>query len=333
MTSQSAARTIDCHAHYVSPLAVRAAKEHPERYGVRVEEMPGQGDRIVMPGEAPGRPLPADLLDLSRRGEKLPGFTAQAVGTWMDLTGYRMSLDEAVRWSQLLNDSFAEDLKTFGGGLDFSPLANVPMQDGPAAAQELERCVTRLGFRGAMIATNVAGANLDEPRFDPFWQQAEELDVPVVLHPFAIIGPDRLEHFYLNNVIGNPTDTTIAAASLIFGGVLDRFPDLQIVLLHGGGFLPYQYGRMDHAREVRPEPGQYGAGMPRDYLRRFFFDTIVFSPKVLRYLIETVGADRVLLGTDYPFDMGDFTAVKTLEETGVDAQTQHTIREGAALKV
>ncbi len=332
MTAQPSGRTIDCHAHYVSPLALRAAKEHGERYGVKVDQF-GGGDRIVMPGEAPGRPLAADLMDLSRRGAKLPGFTAQAVGTWMDLTGYRMGLEEAVRWSQLLNDSFAEDLKNFSGGLDFSALANVPMQDGAAAAQELERCVARLGFRGAMIATNVAGVNLDDARFNPFWQQAEELDVPVVLHPFAIIGPDRLEHFYLNNIIGNPTDTTIAAASLIFGGVLDRYPDLQIVLLHGGGFLPYQYGRMDHGREVRPEPGQHGAGMPRDYLRRFLFDTIVFSPKVLRYLVEAVGADRVLLGTDYPFDMGDYTPLKNLEGTGVDAETQRTIREGAALKV
>src|SRR5437868_2571329 len=115
MTSQTPPRTLDCHAHYVSPLAVQAAKEHPERYGVKVDQIPGQGDRIVMPGEAPGRPLAPDLLDLTRRGEKLPGFTTQAVGTWMDLTGYRMSNEDAVRWSELLNDSFAEDLKNFSG--------------------------------------------------------------------------------------------------------------------------------------------------------------------------------------------------------------------------
>lgn len=332
MTSQAPSRIIDCHAHYVSPLAVKAAGEHPERYGVRVESVPG-GERVAMPGEPSGRPLPGDLLNLSRRGEKLPGITNQAVGTWMDVTGYRLPPEEGRRWSELLNDSVAEDLSSVRGDVQFAALANVPMQDAKAAAQELERCVSRHGFRGAMIATNVAGDNLDEDRFDPFWQKAQELGVPVVLHPFAVIGPDRLERFYLNNAIGNPTDTTIAAASLIFGGVLDRFPDLQIVLMHGGGFLPYQYGRLGRAHEVRPEPKENGAGMPRDYLRRFLFDSIVFSPPVLRYLVETVGADRVLLGTDYPFDMGDYTPLERLAQTGLDAQTQRTIREGAALKV
>jgi aminocarboxymuconate-semialdehyde decarboxylase len=333
MTSQAASRTLDCHAHYVSPLAVRSASEHPERYGVKVESMGVQGERVLMPGEAPGRPLPADLMDLSRRGEKLAGFDVQAVGTWMDVTGYRLPAEQGARWSELLNDSFAEDLKNARGSIQFAALANVPMQEPTAAAGELERTVSRHGFKGAMIATNVAGRNYDEARFDPFWQKAQELRVPVVLHPFAVLGPDRLEHFYLNNLIGNPTDTTIAAASIIFSGVLDRFPDLQIVLLHGGGFLPYQYGRLDRGREVRPEPKEHGAGMPRDYLRRFLFDTIVFSPKVLRYLIDAVGADRVLIGTDYPFDMGDYTPLKRLEETGMDAQTQKTIREGAGLKI
>jgi aminocarboxymuconate-semialdehyde decarboxylase len=332
MTSPSAGRTIDCHAHYVSPLAVKAAKDHSDRYGVRVVTVPG-GDRIDLPGEAAARPLAPDLLDLSRRGEKLAGFTGQVVGTWMDVTGYRLTPELGVRWSELLNDSFAEDLRNWGGAMRFWPLANVPMQDGPAAAKELERTVAHHGFRGAMIATNVAGANLDEPRFDPFWQKAQELSVPVVLHPFAVIGPDRLERFYLNNAIGNPTDTTIAAASLIFGGVLDRFPDLQIVLMHGGGFVPYQYGRFDAAYTVRPEPKVNGAGMPRDYLRRFLFDTIVFRPAVLRYLIETVGADRVVLGTDYPFDMGDYTPLGHLAESGVDAAAQTAIREAAAIKV
>ncbi|HTE86292.1 MAG TPA: amidohydrolase family protein [Dehalococcoidia bacterium] len=233
----------------------------------------------------------------------------------------------------MLNDSFAEDLNNWSGPMRFSALANVPMQDATAAARELERAVSRHGFRGAMIATNIAGANLDEPRFDQFWQQAQELNVPVVLHPFAVIGPDRLERFYLNNAIGNPTDTTIAAGSLIFGGVLDRFPDLQIILMHGGGFLPYQYGRFDAAHEVRPEPKSNGAGMPRDYLRRFLFDSIVFSPQVLRYLIETVGADRVVLGTDYPFDMGDYRALQRLAESGIDDAAQKTVREGAAVKI
>src|SRR6476469_7172734 len=122
MTSQSTGRTLDCHAHYVSPLAARAASEHPELYGVKVESMGNQGERVLMPGEAPGRPLPADLLDLTRRGEKLVGFDVQAVGTWMEVTGYRLPAEQGVRWSELLNDSFAEDIKNFAGSMRFAAL-------------------------------------------------------------------------------------------------------------------------------------------------------------------------------------------------------------------
>ena len=326
------ARTLDCHAHYVSPHAIRAAREHPERYGARIERT-AEGERVLMPGERPGRSFLPEILSLAERGERLPGLTHQLTSCWMDLSGYHLAADEGQRWCSLLNDALAEDIADTGSELRFLGMATVPMQAPEAAGRELERCVRSHGFRGAMIGANVAGENLDLSRFDPFWRQAEELGVPIILHPFSVAIADRVPRFYLDNAVGNPTDTTIAAASLIFGGVLDRFPELQIVLVHGGGFLPYQWGRLDQARRVRPETAVAGAGMPSDYLRRFFYDSIVFSPGALRYLIDLVGADRVVVGTDYPFDMGASEPLENLGAAGVDSEASRLVREAASLRV
>lgn len=332
MSPETAARTLDCHAHYVSPHALRAAREHPERYGVRIEAT-AEGERALLPGEPAGRRFPSTILSLAERGEHLPDLTVQLTSCWMDVTGYRLSADEGERWSGLLNDGLAEDIGSAPAALRFLGMATLPMQAPEAAARELERCVRSHGFRGAMICTNVAGENLDLPRFDPFWRQAQELGVPIILHPFGVAIAERVPRYYLENAVGNPTDTTIAATSLIFGGVLDRFPDLQVVLVHGGGFLPYQWGRFDQARRVRPETAVHEAALPHDYLRRFFYDTILFSPGALRYLIDVVGADRVVIGTDYPFDMGDFEPVKSLEAAGLDARAVRQVREASALRV
>lgn len=326
-------RTLDCHAHYVSPLALRSAREHPERYGVHLEAAPTGGERAVMGGEGPRRSFPPELLALSDRGERLPGITHQVVGPWMDMSGYRLPEGEAARWCSLINDAFAEDVANTNGTLRFTPLATMPMQVPKTAARELERCVASHNFRGAMIGTNIDGLNLDEPRFDPVWQQAQELRVPVVLHPYHVLGADRLGRYWLENAIGNPTDTTVAAASLIFGGVLDRFPDLQFVLVHGGGFFPYQRGRLDQARRTRPEANIQLSQMPSDYVRRFLYDSIVFSPGALRYLVDTVGADRVMLGSDYPFDMGDPTPVSTLEQARFEPEVARTVRAAARLPI
>jgi len=186
----------------------------------------------------------------------------------------------------------------------FSCMAQVPLQDPVAAAEELERAV-RSGHIGVQIAANVAGVNLDDPGLDAFWEKAVALDVPIFIHPQGqATAPERLQDYYLRNFIGNPLDTTIAVSCLIFGGVLDRFPEIKFYLSHVGGFVPWIRGRWQHGYGERPEPKVRGAKDPEHYFEKFYYDTIIHNADAFEFAVKTLGADRVLYGTDYPADMG-----------------------------
>ena len=187
-----------------------------------------------------------------------------------------------------------------------------------------------LGLRGAQIGSNVAGKNLDDPELEPVWATAAELDAFILLHPINVAGVDRLSSYYLNNLIGNPLDTTIAAACLVFSGVLERHPSLKICLAHGGGFVPYQAGRFLHGWHVRTEPKSKLPKPPTESLGRFYFDTIVHSKDVLEFLVGNAGVDRVLLGSDYPFDMGMPDGVLQVRGLSIPAGDQASILGGRA---
>jgi aminocarboxymuconate-semialdehyde decarboxylase len=180
--------------------------------------------------------------------------------------------------------------------------------------------VMKLGLKGVQILTNVAGEELSDPRFEPFFAAAERLGAFVMLHPLGFTEGQRLTKLYLNNVIGNPLETTLAVHNLIMHGTLAKFPELKLLAVHGGGFLPSYSGRIDHAWGAR-EDARAGLPLPpTHYLRQVYFDTVVFSVHQLEYLIEVFGADRILMGTDYPFDMaesdpvGHVAAIEWLEE-------------------
>jgi aminocarboxymuconate-semialdehyde decarboxylase len=183
---------------------------------------------------------------------------------------------------------------------------------------------------GVQIGSNVAGRNLDNPELEPVWAAAAELGAFILLHPINVAGGDRLSSYYLGNLIGNPLDTTIAAACLVFGGVLERYPSLKICLAHGGGFVPYQAGRFVHGWQVRAEPKRKLTKPPTDSLRRFYFDTIVHSKEVLEFLVGTAGVDRVLLGSDYPFDMGMLDGVLQVRGLTIAAADKLSILGGRA---
>jgi len=182
-------------------------------------------------------------------------------------------------------------------------LGTVALQHPELAAAQIDVAMRSLGLRGAIISTAIAGVELSDTRLDPFWAAAERLAALIFIHPFGCALGARLAPHYLSNVIGQPLETTVALSHLIFGGVLDRFPRLRICAAHGGGYLPFYIGRSDHAYEVRPE-SRTPEHPPSEYLGRLWFDSLVYRPDTLRHLIDRVGCTQVLLGTDYPFDMG-----------------------------
>jgi len=199
------------------------------------------------------------------------------------------------------------------------------------AAEALRHAVRALGLRGAQIGSNIAGKNLDDPEFEPVWATAAELDAFILLHPINVAGADRLSSYYLTNLIGNPLDTTIAAACLVFSGVLERHRNLKICLAHGGGFVPYQAGRFIHGWHVREEPKRRLAEPPTQSLKRFYFDTIVHSKEALAFLVGNAGPERVLLGSDYPFDMGMPDGVSQVRSLSIPSADQAAILGGRAL--
>jgi aminocarboxymuconate-semialdehyde decarboxylase len=209
----------------------------------------------------------------------------------------------------------------------FRTLATVPLQAPERAAAELAHAVAELGHVGVEIATTVDGVELDDPALTPFWAAAADLRCLVVVHPLASLAGRNVRRYNLNNLVGNPAESTIAAAHLIFGGVLERHPDLLVCLVHGGGFAPYQIGRWDRGfRTNALGAAENLTRAPSEWLRAMYFDTVLHSPPALRHLIDVVGADHVLLGSDYPFQMGEPEPVAAVEAVpGLDEQDRQRV--------
>jgi aminocarboxymuconate-semialdehyde decarboxylase len=301
---------IDFHAHILPEKvldAVRGGKFAPR---VRVEPGRRGGEAVIAEVTVLGRPriirnrLPEELMNLDLRLAHMKdmGVDRQILSPITNMTFYGLDAGLNREISALYNDEIA----AVAGKMPdkFHAMCNVPLQDPQAAVAELERSVKR-GHVGVKIGTNVAGANLSDPGLDVFWAKAESLDVPVFIHPGDIIGAeDRMKEFYMHNLIANPLDTTIAAACLIFGGVLDRFPKIKIILAHLGGFTPWIRGRWQHGHEVREETRVRGAQAPDHYLDKLYYDTVIHNADCLEFAVRTIGADSILYGTDYPWDVG-----------------------------
>jgi len=235
-----------------------------------------------------------------------------------------------LRLARLVNDAMAEASRSHPDR--FVALATLPLQDPEAAVAEVERAITELGCRGIYLGTNVRGKELTDPSFLPVFERIDALRVPIFLHPLNVIGSQRLTSYHFHNLLGNPFDTAVAAANLIFSGLLDRFPKLQICLPHAGGALPYLIGRLNHGWKVRQECRTLKKP-PSRYLRRFTYDTISHAPESLNYLIKLVGVDRVLMGSDYCFDMGYERPVKIVTALKLSRKDQENILGGNAARL
>jgi aminocarboxymuconate-semialdehyde decarboxylase len=227
------------------------------------------------------------------------------------------------------NNDVAELVK--GNPDRFVAMGTLPMQDAAASVIELRRAVNELGVRAFIVSTNIDGVELSDARFDPIYAAAVALDVPLFLHPFGFTDGSRLRPYFMHNCVGQPLEEQIAITHLIFGGVLDRHPGIKICIAHGGGYFPYYAGRMDHSWEYRPELRELIDRPPSEYLRELYYDTVVFRADALEYLVNMVGVDRLMMGTDYPFDMQEFDPVGFIEgATGLSESDRAKICGGTA---
>lgn len=302
----------------------------PARYGVGVERAAGGGVRLLFPGGGYTRPVLPALLDLASRTAELAGAGVehQVLANWMDASGHALEAEAGARWCRLYNESLAEAVRGSGAAGRFSGLATLPLQDGARAAAELAHAVETLGLRGAQIGTNVRGQGLDAAGLDPLWQAAVALRVPLVVHPWHVAGEERMHRHGMVRLVGYPADTTLAAGALVFGGVADRFPELRIVLVHAGGFYPYQAGRLQRGLDVQPGPRPATSAI--DALRWFSYDTITHLPSALAWLVDLVGPERVVLGSDAPFDVRDPDPVGTVRAARLAPDAERAILEGNA---
>lgn len=319
--------SIDIHAHFVPPGFLTAVEREPALYGVGLDRAADGRVRLQFPGLPPTRPILPGLLDLERRVKDLDaaGVRHQVLATWMDAVGYSLSGELGARWSRRFNESLAETLRAPAAGGRFSGLATAPLQDPARAAAELQHAVQVLGLRGVQIGTNVLGRGLDAAGLDPFWEAAAGLRVPIVMHPWHVAGEERMERHGMIRIVGYPADTTLAVGGIIFGGIAERFPDLQILLVHAGGFYPYQAGRLDREWTLHPEARPTRSAL--DHLRWFHYDTITHLPQALRYLVDLVGGDRIVLGSDAPFDVGDPAPVASVRSAGLPSAVERAILE------
>ncbi len=293
--------TVDIHAHFFPEGYFKLVAEEGERFGVRISHSDPRGPVIEI-GAARLGPLKPGFTDLHLRRKEMDrqGVRVHALSLTLPMVHWADG-DLGGRLARAVNDAMAEAHTAFPDR--FVGLATLPMQEPALALEELNRVAQLAGMRGVYLATNIRGRDLSEPDFFPIYERLESLKFPLFLHPVEVIGAQRLGRFYLGNLLGNPFDTAVAAAHLIFGGVVDRFKRLQVCLPHAGGAFPYLVGRLSRGWKMRKEC-RHLKRPPSAYLRRFTYDTISHSPEALRYLIGLVGADRVMLGSDYCFDMG-----------------------------
>lgn len=299
-------QVVDFHAHLIPPRMLSLLQRDGQRFGVEVGG-PSDAPTIRLEGSNWTKPVPLPLTRVRERLETLDrqGIDLQVTASWIDFSGYTMPLEPGTRFAELQNECIAEVAAEHPTRLIAA--ATVPLADAKTAARVLERAVGDYGMRTVQVATYFGGSRfLDDPALDPFWEAASDLGALVYVHPYDEAPPAGTKDYFLHNVVNYPLQTAIAIPRMIFAGVFDRFPDLRVCFPHGGGYLPYQFGRIRRAAAVRPEPKVHGfRGDPLDVLKRFYFDTIVHNPRSLAFLAEMVGPDRLVMGSDYPFDMND----------------------------
>lgn len=321
--------TVDVHAHVLLPEIDELVGGLPGLAGARALDARRNGPAAMAVN---GPMIGERIARLTDPAVRLAAMDTQGVDVQVvspSPSHYHYWADErtAEKVYRLANEATAAHCATAPDRL--KGLGLVPLQHPARAVEALEHAL-ECGLSGVQISSHAPGRELSDPAYEPFWSRAEETGALLFLHPFGCTLDERLDQWYLSNTVGQPTENAVALSHLIFSGVLDRHPGLTIVAAHGGGYLPTHIGRSDHAWTARSDAGAGCAHLPSSYLKRLYFDSLVHDPAVLRELVRAAGADRVLLGSDFPFDMGSADPVGALRAARLADADFHAVRGGNA---
>ncbi|MCH6546318.1 MAG: amidohydrolase [Deltaproteobacteria bacterium] len=325
---------IDIHHHYLPPSTLEEAKRNRQALGMTFTETK-EGLTTLQFANAKTFTAPADLVGWEKRLAMMDKeeIAIAALEPHTASLGYPLDGQKGEAWCRLYNDGLHELVKRYPDR--FVALAAVPLQDATRAGKVLEHAMKELNFNGGYIGSNVNGNYYNSEEFDPFWKKAEELDALIVMHPEDVAGAERMRAYGMSLICGNPADSALSIGLMCFSGVFDRFPNLKLCVLHGGGFFPYHLGRFDQGFAVRAgSRAAEASSPPSTYMKKnLYFDTLVYRLDTLDYLRRLAGNDRLMIGTDYPYTLGDFTAVKKVMELDCSEAEKRQILEGNAKRL
>jgi aminocarboxymuconate-semialdehyde decarboxylase len=304
--------SLDIHCHFFPQAFLDEARKPNNPFQATIQPGPDGRERLICAGSF-DHPLTPDFYEADQMIQDMDARQVQmaAISAAPPTLSYWADAPSARSLAARMNDSIAERVQQHPDR--FLGLGTVPLQDIKGSIAEARRAVRDLGLAGFQIGSNVGGTNLSHPDFFPLFATFAELDVPVFVHPYIPAGEERMQDYYLHNLIGMVAETGLAIASVIFGGIPERLPNLKLCFAHAGGVYPYIVGRNDHGYKVREKECRAAIPHPPShYFKQLYFDSIAFHPHTLRYLIDLVGSDRIIIGSDYPFDMGPFQPVEEI---------------------
>jgi aminocarboxymuconate-semialdehyde decarboxylase len=325
----------DVHAHIVPEELMELLRADGPSFGIDVFRNGDGREMLRLAGRLEIGPFPGALFDLDARIAAMDAgrVDVQLVSHRTDFSAYALDDDAGPRYSRAFNRIMAEHLS--GHPDRMIALGTVPLQSPKAAADELGYVVGELGMAGAEIATTVDGTPLDVAGLEPFWETANDLRCLILLHPYDPLPGVDLTSYFLENMFGRPAESTLAIARLLFGGILERYPDLVLCIVHGGGYMPYQIGRWEKGYSVVPHLTRANISRPPiDFARGLYYDSLVHLPEALSFLLDLVGPSQVVIGTDYPYEMHEREPVAFVESVpGLSTDDRHAILEGNVQRI